>query len=495
MNMRESSFVAIGDRPCNVTRAGGREDVLDYRINAPGIGRVLMIAAAFPPSGGPGVQRTAKFAKYLPRFGWHPTIWTVEGMPGLPIDASLREELRDEVTVLGRPSPRGKWMEWVHHSFAGSTSNVAVRLRRLVDRFERFRNARRLPDEYIEWATVSLPVLSRLIRRESFDAIYSTFSPASNHWLAMRLKELSGLPWVADFRDLWTQDYRYAERSTSRRSAHRALERAILSAADAIIGVTERQSALLAQLVPGCEEKFLTIPNGFDPEDFNELEASADSEEFVTEDSRPKQRAFVIAHVGRLDKWRTGNALVRGLKEFAAAAHSESAVVNLRIVGHAAPSTLEKLRSTGLEVTFSGYVSHIEAVGEMQAADVLLLPLPDGTNADSVIAGKLFEYLAAGPPILVMGPKGGECEVMVRNLNAGPTVGFDSTAFAAALRNLHDAWRNGNPARGCSRDRLESYTRMHLTERLAGLFDRLAVKTPRQVTNRQSRAGRAMVTA
>jgi len=60
--------------------------------------RVLMIAAAFPPIGGPGVQRSAKFAKYLPAFGWHPFVWTMDEMKGLPNDPSLLEDLPPEVT-------------------------------------------------------------------------------------------------------------------------------------------------------------------------------------------------------------------------------------------------------------------------------------------------------------------------------------------------------------------------------------------------------------
>ena len=69
--------------------------------------RVLMIAAAFPPTGGPGVQRSAKFAKYLPQFGWRPIVWTLRGMDGLPADLSLRAELPSEVTIHARPFRRG----------------------------------------------------------------------------------------------------------------------------------------------------------------------------------------------------------------------------------------------------------------------------------------------------------------------------------------------------------------------------------------------------
>ncbi|MCH7872949.1 MAG: hypothetical protein IID33_14740, partial [Planctomycetes bacterium] len=79
------------------------------------------------------------------------------------------------------------------------------------------------PDECEGWARASVSPLLRLIDEQSIDAIYSTYSPASNHLLALLLKQQTSLPWVADFRDLWTEDFRYKEPSKSRREADRTL--------------------------------------------------------------------------------------------------------------------------------------------------------------------------------------------------------------------------------------------------------------------------------
>ena len=85
----------------------------------------------------------------------------------------------------------------------------------------------------------------RIVEGGEVELLYSTYSPASNHLLALELKRRTGLPWVADFRDLWTDDYRYREPSAKRRAAHRRLEQEILDSADVVVGVTPTQTEIL----------------------------------------------------------------------------------------------------------------------------------------------------------------------------------------------------------------------------------------------------------
>ncbi|MBU0716927.1 MAG: glycosyltransferase, partial [Planctomycetes bacterium] len=232
--------------------------------------RVLMIAAAFPPTGGPGVQRSAKFAKYLPRFGWQPIVWTVDRLADLPQDDSLLTDLPSDIQVLRLPD-RGLG-QTARRSLrrtarrGGLLSKVAQAAEwRLAARADR----NSYPDDCAGWARNSLGPICQLVRDEGIDVIYSTFSPASDHVLAMAVKQETGLPWVADFRDLWTDDYRYPVDDANRRAADRQLEQEILEQADAVIGVSARQTEILASRVPDPGRKFVTITNGFDPDDFS----------------------------------------------------------------------------------------------------------------------------------------------------------------------------------------------------------------------------------
>jgi len=426
--------------------------------------RVLLVACAFPPTGGSGVQRSAQFAKYLPRCGWLPTVWTVDGLEGMPQDPTLLSDLPEEVTVHARQDGgrfRGvrSWLRRVSNG-----DGIAPNLGQAIGWRLEARLARAgMPDRYSSWARASLRPLCRLIRDQRIDAIYSTFSPPSNHLLGLLLRKKTNLPWVADFRDLWTDDYRYCESSPKRQAAHHRLEQQILETADAVVGVSHRQTAILAGHVPKRRHRFLTITNGFDPSDFPPTDISPSN----------GRKRFVLAHVGRFDHWRANDDWFAGLRRFVTQLGLDREQFVLRLVGHVSSVTREKIRATGVESAFTGYVSHGEAMREMRSADALLLNVPQGRNAASVIPAKLFEYLAAQRPILVVGPAGGECEAIVRSCKAGLSVGFDERAIAGALSELYGAWRTERPVPGCPRDRLEPYSRITLTGKLAAVLDQL----------------------
>ncbi len=417
--------------------------------------RLLMISAAFPPIGGPGVQRSLKFAKYLPRFGWEPVVWCLDSMKGLPRDETLLAELspgtrrlvaRDLISKANRHRPRAA-QGW--HG-------------------EQERGVSDFPDEFIQFAEASFHPLIELIRRRPIDLIYSTFSPPTNHWLGLKLKQETSVPWVADFRDLWIDDCRYSEPSAQIHARRVELQQKILESADAVVGVSPSQSAILAGHIPAKRHKVHTITNGFDSEDFLSVPARR----------RRNTKRFVVAHVGRFDRARVGDGLREGIAQFVKLLGTRSDSSDLRIVGHIAPQTLTEWRRAGVAVTSIPYVSHAEAIAEMRAADVLLLPLPEGRNAQTIIAAKLFEYLAARKPILVVGPASNECERIVSAARVGYSVPHSASEVAHALSMLQIEWVRGVPFCGCDDAFLSQYSRVHLTGQLANLFDTLISPTP-----------------
>lgn len=412
---------------------------------------VLMISAAFPPTGGPGVQRSVKFAKYLPQCGWLPTVWAAEPLHGLPRDHTLLLDLPAGVAVHRRPNPTARdrqaapWFglrQWM----AGTTTARADH-----------------PDELIGWARESIDALLDLSAIKQINALYSTFSPASNHWLAMEIKRATGLPWVADFRDLWTDDYRYAPTTAQQEVADRALEQRILDSADAVIGVSLRQTAILAARTEGRHDKFLTITNGFDPDDFQGIRRQ-----------RPDSDKWVIAHVGRMDRWRACSAWFDGLREFIQRNADAKSRCVLNVMGHASREVQDQLRQTGVACSFLPYATHGEAIQEMLDADTLLLLVPDGPNADSVIPAKLFEYLASKRPILVVGPAGGECERIVRALNGGSTAGFRADEVTSALESMFQGWKGSNRPLEKASVALQSFARPSQARQLAAILDQIS---------------------
>jgi glycosyltransferase involved in cell wall biosynthesis len=430
-----------------------------------------MVAAAFPPTGGPGVQRPAKFAKYLPRLGWRPIVWTLDRIDDLPSDPTLLDDLPIGVTVhrWGDDSGIRTMRRALRRHCEGR--GVASRFARAIDwRLCTWSARTLLPDDCVCWAKTSVGPLLRLIERDGVDAIYSTYSPASNHLLGLTLKRETNLPWLADFRDLWTDDYQYHEPSKRRRRAHRRLEQEIVEAADVVVGVTDRQTEILARRVPHARHKFVTITNGFDEDDFLD---GADHHARIDPVRRDRGSGFVLTYVGRFDRWRTSEALLAGLERFVSTVGTRRDRFTFRVVGHANADVRRRLDTTGVRCVFTGYVSHREAIEEMRSADALLLNIPDGLNADSVITGKVFEYLAAQRPILVVGPQGSAGEALVRENEAGLTVSFDAGAVAQALEHLFSAWKAGMPLVGCTRARAEPFSRTKLTRKLATILDSL----------------------
>jgi glycosyltransferase involved in cell wall biosynthesis len=423
-----------------------------------------LISAAFPPTGGPGVQRSAKFAKYLPRFGWTPVVWAMPPLPGLPSDPSLVTDVSGVVVVREDADRESKG------SGSRRPHNGPRAVRALLKGLLGARaDHRPFPDDCAEWARQSVEPALELIAERRIDALYSTFSPASNHRLALELERRTGLPWIADFRDLWTDDYRYREDSPGVRAAHRAVQQTILETADVVVGVSEAQTAILADHVPTHRHKFITVTNGFDPDDFAGLAEHTNAGDEI----RRTDGDFILSHVGRFDRWRALDAWFDGLAEFVRYLGPRQHRFVLRIVGHADAATRRRLQDTGARCEFTGYVPHGQAIREMCHATALLLSVPDGPNAETVIPAKLFEYLAAGRPLLVVGPVDGACKSIVRSCGAGVSVGFDAGWIAAALAGLFDqSMRGGAPA--CSHhDRLGRFDRVTLTRRLASVLDDL----------------------
>lgn len=233
--------------------------------------KVLLIGNAAPPRDGSGVQRSAKFAKDLPQFGWLPTVWTPNEVDSLPLEPTFCDKQPLEAAACPRNAGSGilamrrSLRGFVNARAGEGLTAVASRFAKAGDwRLEASYSATALLDDCIPWARRSVGSLIRQLGSEHFDVIFSTQGPASNHWLALELKRrmCKNLPWVADFRDFFTGDCRNRESLTRRRAAHRQWEQEVLEAADIVIAVSELQRRILADQVPAKYDRIITIANG-----------------------------------------------------------------------------------------------------------------------------------------------------------------------------------------------------------------------------------------
>jgi glycosyltransferase involved in cell wall biosynthesis len=271
-----------------------RESTSELYIRA--VKKVLVIAYYWPPSGGAGVQRWLKFVKYLRQFGWEPIVYTAENAEYPILDESLSADIPQGITVLKQPiwEPYGAYKRLI-----GQKKNERVVSGFLQEKGRRsfaqslslwIRGNIFIPDARRFWISPSVRFLKNWLKSNAVDVIVSTGPPHSMHLIARALHKSTGVPWLADFRDPWTNIDFAADLKMSGYAARRnaALEKAVLDEADVVTVVSEfMREEFLAKTKTPVE----VITNGFDPDDFQAL-------------AEPNREKFTLVHTGSLNDRR-----------------------------------------------------------------------------------------------------------------------------------------------------------------------------------------------
>jgi glycosyltransferase involved in cell wall biosynthesis len=403
--------------------------------------RVLVLAYLFPPLGGAGVQRTLKFVRYVEPLGWDATIISTRSRHYPARDPSLLAEIPTSAHLVRTPAlPLANWLSLVPYRLG---------LKRLVAYLN-------WPDGGIGWLPFALASAYRAARRERPDVIFSTSTPQSGHIVALIVSRLTGVPWVADFRDEWAADAFRADqpRALARLSAH--LERELVRHASRVVVAADyfRLEGLSED-----DPRRVVIVNGVDEAD-------------LPNGAKPQSDRFVLAHVGTIYGIRDPSPVLRALARLVDRGLIDGERVEVRLVGSL---WLERFEPpSGVRVERTGYVGHRQAVEEMCKATALLLYVPRSSLAPS---GKLFEYLASGRPILCLTGPDNLASRLVREWNAGVVADpNDEGAIEQALLTLWQRWQeNGLPDQPeVRRKTLARYSRRKNAEQLAQVLDEAA---------------------
>jgi len=141
------------------------------------------------------------------------------------------------------------------------------------------------------------------------------------------------------------------------------------------------------------------------------------------------------------------------------------------------PLRLRRLAKVGVPLAATGFLPHGQAIEHMLSADALLLLTPTGHNAATLTTGKVYEYLAAGRPILLIGPRDSVARQLIDRFNVGFCATPEEDQVLAALKNLWEAWKGNTLPDRCRQEDLHPFTREHLAGQLAGILER--VRLPR----------------
>lgn len=430
--------------------------------------RVLIITYYWPPSGGSGVQRWLKMSKYLPEYGWQPVIYTPEEGEYPILDASLEKDVAPEAEIIRRPIVEPYTL---YKKFLGIKKSESVKVgfikenRKKLGWKENFSRWIRgncfIPDARCLWVKPSVNYLKSYLKVHPVDAIVSTGPPHSMHLIAMKLKKATGIHWIADFRDPWTEIDYYGDLRLTRWAdrKHHHLEYEVLTKADKVVTIGWDCAKSLGRL---GNRNVCVIPNGFDWE----------------VDAKPKEillsQEFTLTHLGIVTPSRNAPQLWAALKELKEEDETFGKKLKISLVGQIDQSVLENLYAVGLKenTEIVPYIPHEQIQQAQGASQVLLLLVNNTPNAKGILTGKIFEYLASGRPILCIGPEDGDAAHILSETKAGVTVSFeDKEKMKEVVKVLYHKYLEKALPFNNSKE-IEKYSRKAQAEEYAKLLEK-----------------------
>jgi glycosyltransferase involved in cell wall biosynthesis len=414
--------------------------------------KVLLVTMFFPPAGGGGVQRPLKLAQYLPALGIETHVLAPDDPKWVHRDGELRVPTQ----------------AWVHRArYLGLRAQKPKEELQAAEGLERalvraHATARRLllPDANVTWNLTAIPAAIRIARREGIDAVITTSPPGSVHFVGAAVQRATGARWLADLRDpLVAHQHRRSDTTAARarQATNERLARLVARRADAISSVSDAIAEEMQGL--GARGIVRTIANGCDFDDFAGLEY------------RPASR-FRITHAGSFFGKRDPRPFLQAL-------HDSGVDAVARFVGDFRQSDLEWAETLDLgdRLELVPYAPYADSLRLQRDSEALLLLIPDADGrGKGVLSGKVFEYLAAGRPILAVVPPDGAAAELIRETDAGVVVASDDVeGVAAALRELHARFADGGlPSVELPEDVRDRLSRRARVEETADLLRELA---------------------
>lgn len=430
--------------------------------------RVLIITYYWPPSGGSGVQRWLKMSKYLPKNGWQPVIYTADGAEYPVEDMSLEKDIAPETEVLRHEivepySFYKKFLgikkdEKIKAGFINEgkrksswKENVSVWLRGNLF----------IPDARCWWIRPSVKFLKKYLKSNPVDAIISTGPPHSMHLIAKKLHKKFNIPWIADFRDPWTDIDFYKDLRLTKWAdrIHHRMEKSVLLSANEIVTVGNHCAQGLKKI---CGRDIKIITNGYD---FNIDELNNNTK--LTD-------KFTLSHIGIIGANRNPILFWEAVKELVQDDVFAKSL-NIRLIGQIDQSVIKSINDNGIGqfVEIIPYIPHSEVLEKQSESQVLLLFINNTPNAKSVLTGKLFEYMASGRPILSIGPSDGDTAAILQETQTGVNVDFlDKDRIKIELKTLFSKYLKNNLSTSHNGS-VDKYSRNNLTAEYVKLLNSL----------------------
>lgn len=405
---------------------------------------LLFVTHQFPESGG---RRQEKLVKYFPRFGIRPVVLTSSLLDPLASEV-LQHEFPPDLAITrvsGLPNDPFKLLT----NYLG-----------MVRFGDWLRRGIFFPDFWVHWLPLAARRALPIIRREKIDAIFTTSPPESLHLLGLYLQRRTGLPWFADFRDLWTEkkiNYRPPTLLHHRLALNR--ERAVFRKSTAVIANTPYNYRIYRERFHVPAERMTVITNGFDPQD-NPVPHIA---------PQTDARKLVFGYLGYLDKpgfpWREILRIFQELRQ-------AGIPVELRVIGYISRRALAQMEAEGYRrfVHYLPQMPNYRAVPELaRQSDLLLTLLYETDYSAAIVPLKMYSYLLMNRRILAVAPETGEVNRILRETRLGESISIGQKERIKEFirRAYREKRRNGRVAVRPDRAHVEKFNILRLTERLS----------------------------
>jgi len=398
--------------------------------------RVLMVAPAFPPNDGIGPVRNGKVAKWLTEMGHHVRVVTAHQ----PYHSRLLKiEVPTEhvvyVPYIDLAAPSRVVQGGRAKQIANSNRPASLLRRRLKSLWRLIQIVVHFPDHFILWYPAAVRAADRVAGSFSPDIVYSSSPPFTAHVAARRIARKIGVPWVADFRDLWADSHHTAGYPKVRKHLERVFEKHILKDAAGIVTASPAFTEIMQRW---HNQPMLTMTNGYDPEDY------------PTKGVRcAEEGKLSLVYAGTFYDNFDVSLLLRALRLLGPDAER----VRLTFFGKGLEPVViaaSRLEVSGL-VDVRGPVPRDEAMALQVGADAFVLFTWTDERFGGWLPAKLFSYLGAQRPILAIGPHGNPLGRFIEALGVGRSASSAEEAasiIAEWLREKSSAntvsWRGGS---------------------------------------------------
>jgi glycosyltransferase involved in cell wall biosynthesis len=443
---------------------------------------VLMIAYNYPPLAGMGMLRSLKLAKYLPTFGWKPTILTVSTSVAKHISSPYWICDESEGNLPNVNIIRTKFFslnllsKYLTGIFSHTGSNRYVE-EASVDETQKPKSILRnfllsfcnkwllFPDNTITWYPFAVRQSLQYIKRQRINLIFSTSLPITSHIIARSISRKTNVPWVADFRDPWSRSH-YDDSGSLRKRIDTLIETGVISSADALTTVSGPLRDTLIRVHKDFQNRTFVIHNGYDPDDYSAPEIES-------------QPYFNITFTGRMydidfeRKGRTPQLLFQALEQLHTEGRIDLCKVKVNLYGEYPNDLYHLISEYQLQdsVRCLGPVPFRESIAAQQHASILLLLNWDDSDYEGIVTGKIFEYLGACKPILAIPFYNRSVDTILNKTKAGITI-IDLESLKKQISKWYQEYikKGSVPYRGITRE-IEKFSRLRAAEDMSRIFE------------------------